>query len=109
LFARVKLLASKPEPMMLVSDTAILTDQDRKYVYVLGEKNQAVRKDIRIGRSIDGLRIVSEGLKPGDKVIVHGIQKIFFPNMPVAPQMIKMGDPPAMPASAPDSQPEAGH
>jgi multidrug efflux system membrane fusion protein len=109
LFARVKLLASQPEPMMLVSDTAILTDQDRKYVYVLGEKNQAVRKDIRIGRSIDGLRIVSEGLKPGDKVIVHGIQKIFFPNMPVAPQMIKMGDPPAMPASAPDSQPEAGH
>lgn len=109
LFARVKLLASQPEPTMLVSDTAILTDQDRKYVYVLGEKKQAIRKDIRIGRSIDGLRIVSEGLRPGDKVIVHGIQKIFFPNMPVAPQMIKMGDPPAMPASAPDSQPGAGH
>lgn len=109
LFARVKLLASEPETMVLVSESAILTDQDRKYVYVLGEKNLAVRKDIRIGRSIDELRIVTGGLKPGDKVIVHGIQKIFFPNMPVAPQMISMGDPPAMPVSIPEPQPEAGH
>lgn len=95
LFARVKLLAAAAEPTVLISDSAILTDQDRKYVYVLGEKNQAVRKDIRPGASYESFRVIKSGLQAGDKVIVYGIQKIFFPNMPVKPQMITMGDPPA--------------
>lgn len=105
LFARVKLLATQSEQAMLISEHAILTDQDRKYVYVLGDKNLAIRKDIQIGRSVEGFRIVTKGLKPGDQVIVYGIQKIFFPNMPVSPQVIGMSDPP--PAAGP--KPEAGH
>ena len=115
LFARVKLLATKPLSTLLIDEQAILTDQDRKYVYILGEGNTAQRRDISIGRSVEGLRMVSAGLKPGDKVIVHGTQKIFFPNAPVMPQMIGMGDPPASPGSAPEagqpetSQTEAGH
>jgi len=113
LFARVKLMATKPVVALLVDEKAILTDQDRKYVYVLGEGNTAQRRDITIGRSVEGLRMVSDGLKPGDKVIVHGIQKIFFPNAPVTPQMIGMGDPPASPApeaGQPEAnQTEAGH
>ena len=105
LFARVKLLAAKPVQTFLVDERAILTDQDRKYIYVLGEGNSAMRRDIKTGRAFEGLRIVNEGMKPGDKVIVHGIQKIFFPNMPVMPQTIGMGDPPPSPGPAP----EAGH
>ena len=106
LFARVKLLATKPEQAILITDESILTDQDRKYVYVLGEQNQATRRDIEIGRTAEGFRIVTKGLKPGDQVIVHGIQKVFFPNMPVAPQVITMGDPPpvAKPGSKPGSE-----
>jgi len=46
----------------------VLTDQDRKYVYVLGPENKALRRDVKLGRVIDGLRVVSEGLQPGDKV-----------------------------------------
>jgi multidrug efflux system membrane fusion protein len=90
---------------LLIDDKAILTDQDRKYVYVLGPNNIAERRDIKPGRIVDGLRIVTTGLSAGDKVIIHGVQKIFFPGMPVAPQMIKMGDPP--PAAAMGGPPPA--
>jgi len=110
LFARVKLLATKPVQTFLVDERAILTDQDRKYIYVLGEGNSAMRRDIKIGRTFEGLRIVNQGLNSGDKVIVHGIQKIFFPNAPVMPQMITMGDSPAPSGPAPKAgQTEAGH
>jgi len=77
LFARVQLEGSAEFKAMLVDDKAILTDQDRKYVYVLGPENKAVRKDIVTGRVIDGLRVVDSGLDAQDSVIIRGIQKIF--------------------------------
>ena len=104
LYTRVKLLAPKPEQVILIADHAILTDQDRKYVYVLSDENRAMRRDIRIGRTIEGLRIVTEGLKAGERVIVHGIQKVFFPDMPVTPQVIGMSDPAPSPASMPAAE-----
>jgi multidrug efflux system membrane fusion protein len=75
----------------------VLTDQDRKYVYVVGEDGRALRKDIQLGRLVDDLRVVQSGLEPGDKVIIHGVQKVFFPGMPVQAQTIAMGDPPPAP------------
>jgi multidrug efflux system membrane fusion protein len=83
----------------------VLTDQDRKYVYVLGEGNTAQRRDVKLGRMVEGLRVVNEGLSAGDKVIVHGVQKVFFPGMPVAPQTISMGDPPPPPPAPPGAAP----
>jgi multidrug efflux system membrane fusion protein len=94
LFARVELEGRGRFNAMLVDDKAVLTDQDRKYVYVLGPRDTAVRKDVELGRVVDGLRVVTAGLDPQDKVIVHGVQKIFMAGMPVAPQMIAMGAPP---------------
>jgi multidrug efflux system membrane fusion protein len=94
LFARVQLEGSGVFHALLIDDKAVLTDQDRKYVYVLGPGNTAVRRDIELGGMADGLRIVSSGLEPADQVIVHGVQKVFVAGMPVAPQMIAMGDPP---------------
>ena len=91
LYARVQLEGGKKAPAMLIDDKAVLTDQDRKYVYVLGPKNVAVRKDIVIGRTADGLRVVTSGLAPTDKVIVGGVQKVFFPGMPVTPKPVAMG------------------
>lgn len=93
LFARVQLEGSGDFKALLVDDKAVLTDQDRKYVYVLGPKNEALRKDIVPGRMIDGLRVVTSGLSPQDKVIVHGVQKVFMPGMPVSPKTIAMGAP----------------
>jgi multidrug efflux system membrane fusion protein len=105
LFARVQLQGSGEFKALLIDDKAVLTDQDRKYVYVLGPKNAATRKDIVLGRSIDGLRVVESGLTPADKVIVHGVQKVFFPGMPVSPKQIAMGaPPPSLVASAAGSK-----
>lgn len=97
LFARVQMQDSAAVAALLIDDKAVLTDQDRKYVYVLGPGTTAVRKDIELGRDVDGLRIVKAGLAAGDQVIVHGVQKVFFAGMPVAPQLIAMG---AAPRSA---------
>ena len=91
LFARVQLEGSSSVKAMLIDEKAVLTDQDRKYVYVLGPKNAATRKDVQLGRIVDGLRVVDSGLAPTDKVIVHGVQKVFFPGMPVSPKQIAMG------------------
>jgi len=108
LFARVQLEGSDRANAMLIDDKAVLTDQDRKYVYVLGPKNVAVRKDVVLGRMADGLRVVSSGLAPDDKVIVHGVQKVFFPGMPVAPKTIAMGDPAPSPQVASADKPDEG-
>ncbi|MEO7432053.1 MAG: efflux RND transporter periplasmic adaptor subunit [Dokdonella sp.] len=93
LFARVQLEGSAEFKAMLVDDKAILTDQDRRYVYVLGPDNKALRKDIVTGRLADGLRIVTSGLAPEDAVIVEGMQKVFFPGMPVQPKTVAMQSP----------------
>ncbi|MGE3333486.1 MAG: efflux RND transporter periplasmic adaptor subunit [Rhodospirillaceae bacterium] len=107
LFARVKLLGSGQVDALLVDEKAILTDQDRKYVYVVGDQNRAVRRDITLGRESEGFRVVTSGLTPTDRVIVHGVQKIFMPGMPVNPTDIQMGEPPAQAANL--AGPQAGN
>ncbi|HTE52746.1 MAG TPA: efflux RND transporter periplasmic adaptor subunit [Kofleriaceae bacterium] len=77
LYARVRLPEGNTIKAMLVDDKAILTDQDRKYVYVLGPGDTVERRDLKLGRIIDRLRVVTDGLEVGDRVIVNGIQKVF--------------------------------
>ncbi|WP_242102042.1 efflux RND transporter periplasmic adaptor subunit [Lysobacter sp. M2-1] len=90
LFARVELEGSGEFRALMVDEKAVLTDQDRKYVYIVGAGNKAERRDVVLGASIDGLRVVQSGLKPGDKVVVGGVQKVFFPGMPVTPKQVAM-------------------
>jgi membrane fusion protein, multidrug efflux system len=90
LFARVELQSAVPRQAMLIDEKAVLTDQDRKYVYVVGPGNIALRKDIVLGATTDGLRIVKSGLTPDDRVIVGGFQLIFFPGAPIAPRATEM-------------------
>jgi multidrug efflux system membrane fusion protein len=95
LFARVQLEGSAEFRALLIDDKAVLTDQDRKYVYVVGADNTAARKDVTLGGMIDDLRVVSSGLTPKDKVVVDGVQKIFFPGMPVKAAVVSMAKPTA--------------
>jgi len=88
LYARVQLSSPRSEPALLVDDKAVLTDQDKKYVYVVGPENRALRRDVSTGRVIDGFRLIEGGLKPGDKVVVEGLQKIFYPGAPVKPVLL---------------------
>ncbi len=106
LFARVRLLGETLASALLIHEQAVLTDQDRRYVYVLGEKNAAERRDVTLGAPVEGLRIVESGLKAGDKVIVNGMRKIFFPGQPVNPHDVPMNQP-NLPTPAPQ-QPAPG-
>ena len=90
LFARVRLPGSAEFSAMLIDDKAVLTDQDRKYVYIVDKDGKAQRRDITPGRLAAGLRIVQQGLNPGDKVIVDGLQKVFMLGMPVNAKTVAM-------------------
>jgi multidrug efflux system membrane fusion protein len=107
LFARVRLLGGSQENALLIHEQAVLTDQDRRYVYVLGANNSAERRDVVLGPHVESLRVVQSGLEPGDKVIVNGMRKIFFPGQPVNPRDVPM-DQPNLPPPAPAQAPAAG-
>ena len=101
LFARIQLMGSGSRPAMLIHDQAVLTDQDRKFVYVVGQGNTAMRKDIVLGDSVDGLRIVVSGLAASDSVVVNGMRKIFFPGMPLKTNVVPMDAPNTLPPVPP--------
>jgi RND family efflux transporter MFP subunit len=85
---RVRLPFGGDRPCVLVPDSAILSDQDRKYVLVIDDKNVVQRRDISSGKLLDdGMRIVTSGVKGEDRVITLGIQmaRINYPVEPVAP------------------------
>ena len=85
MFARVELGSFEPRPAVLLSDTAILTDQDRKFVYVLGEDGKTAYRPVTLGASVAGERVVESGLKAGDRVITSGLMGI-RPDMEVQPK-----------------------
>lgn len=90
MFARVQLLASSEYGAILIDDRAVNTDQNQKYVFVLGPQNVIEYRRVKLGRIIDGLRVVREGLKAGDVVVVNGAQRV-HPGLTVNPQKVPMG------------------
>jgi RND family efflux transporter MFP subunit len=90
LFARVQLLVSGEYSAILIEDRAVNTDQNQKYVLLLGANNQIEYRKVKLGRVIGGLRVVREGLKPGDVIVVNGAQRV-HPGVTVTPQRLTMG------------------
>ena len=109
LFARLKLVGSGTYKALLVNDKAIGTDQSKKFVLVVGADNKALYREVKPGPIIDGLRVVKQGLKAGETIVVNGLQRV-KPGDPVTPQKVSMLeiDKPAGPqAPVPDKAPEA--
>jgi RND family efflux transporter MFP subunit len=90
LFARVQLLGSGEYSAILIDDRAVNTDQSQKYVLLLGADNKVEYRKVKLGRVIDGLRVVREGLKAGDVIVVNGAQRV-HPGVTVTPQRVAMG------------------
>ena len=84
LFARVKLVGTEKMNATLVRDAAIGTDQDRKFVLVVGAGDTLAYRPVVPGRLTDGLRIVTSGLEPGERIVVNGLMRV-RPGMKVAP------------------------
>ncbi|WLI90906.1 efflux RND transporter periplasmic adaptor subunit [Massilia sp. R2A-15] len=91
LFARVQ-LSGDPHAKAtaaVISERAIGTDQNRKFVYVVKADNTAEYRAVTLGPVADGLRVVREGLKPGEKIVVNGLQRV-HPGAPVTAQLVAM-------------------
>jgi multidrug efflux system membrane fusion protein len=89
LFARIRLVGGDDRDTVLVEDRAVGTDLGKKFVLVLKPDNSIEYRLVQLGPAIDGLRIVEEGLAPGDVIVVNGLQHV-KPGQTVAPTHVAM-------------------
>jgi RND family efflux transporter MFP subunit len=108
LSARVRLASGASAPATLVPERAIGTDQTRKVVMVVGEKNIVTPREVKLGALDNGMRVVV-GLKAGELIVVDGLQRV-FPGAPVTPTVLKVDDKgmPIVPPPAPPGPPGGG-
>jgi RND family efflux transporter MFP subunit len=83
LFTRVRLPLTANHPVLLVDDSAIQTDMAKKYVLTVDEKSLAQYRTVVPGPTADGKRIIREGLKAGERIVVNGQGRVFMPGSPV--------------------------
>jgi multidrug efflux system membrane fusion protein len=88
-FARLRMGQAKTEPALAIDERAIGTDQNKKFVLVVDGENKAVYREVALGPVSEGLRVVSSGLKAGERIVVNGLQRV-RPGAVVAPQMVSM-------------------
>ena len=88
-FARLRMGQVKTGSALLISERAVGTDQNKKFVMVVGADDKANYREVTLGANVDGLRIVSSGLKANERVVVNGLQRV-RPGALVAPQVVTM-------------------
>lgn len=88
-FARVRMGQAHPSRAVLVSERAVGTDQDKKFVLVVDEDNKAAWREVTLGAHFNGMRIVQSGLKAGERIVVNGLQRV-RPGATVQPQPVAM-------------------
>jgi multidrug efflux system membrane fusion protein len=88
-FARLRMGQPKAEPALMVNERAIGTDQSKKFVLVVGADNKAEYREVTLGATVDTLRVVSSGLKGGERIVVNGLQRV-RPGALVVPQLVRM-------------------
>ena len=88
-FVRLQMGQPKTERAMMINERAVGTDQNKKYVMVVSKENKAEYREVSLGVAVDGLRMVTAGLKPGEQIVVKGLQRV-RPGAAVAPQVVAM-------------------
>ena len=88
-FARLRMGQAKTESVVLVNERAVGTDQNKKFVMVVDADNKAVYREVTLGASADRLRVVTSGLKAGERVVVNGLQRV-RPGVTVEPRVVPM-------------------
>ena len=84
-FVRVRIPIGLPRTALLVREEALGTDQGQRFVYLVNEKNEIVYRRVRVGFLSAGQRVIDEGLEPGDRVVVTGLQRV-RPGVKVVPR-----------------------
>ena len=93
MFARVRIELTSRRLALLITERAILSDQDRKFVYVVNDKNEVERKEVSLGVFDNGLRAIDAGIEKTDRVIVNGVQRV-RPGITVEPKIVTQPEPP---------------
>ena len=88
-FARIRMGQARSESAVLVNERAVGTDQNKKFVMVVDADNKTVYREVVLGASVNGLRVVTKGLKSGERIVVNGLQHV-RPGALVAPQAVTM-------------------
>jgi multidrug efflux system membrane fusion protein len=88
-FVRLRMAGTKAAPLLAVNERAIGTDQNKKFVMVVAKGNVAAYREVALGASVDGLRVVTGGLSAGERIIVNGLQRV-RPGAVVAPEDVSM-------------------
>ncbi|MDR7270423.1 multidrug efflux system membrane fusion protein [Pelomonas saccharophila] len=96
-FAKLRMGQARNEPALLVNERAVGTDQDKRYVIVVGEGNQAEWRGVTLGANVNGLRVVTSGLKGGERIVVGGVQRV-RPGALLAPKDVAMDAKPELAA-----------
>jgi RND family efflux transporter MFP subunit len=101
-FVRARVPTSPPYQALLVNAEAVGTDQDLKYVYIVDNDNKVVRHAVKLGSLQDGFQVIAEGIDPGERVIVSGLQRVQQGSI-VEPKLVPMPAPrrDATPPAAP--------
>ena len=99
-FARLRMGQPEGEPRLMVSERAVGTDQDKRFVMVIGGDNTAAYREITLGAAVEGLRVVTSGLTAGERVVVNGLQRV-RPGVVVVPEPVAMDTRPELQAQAP--------
>jgi RND family efflux transporter MFP subunit len=76
LFVRVRVQVGRPYSALLVPERALGSDQGQKFLYVVSDSDEATQRQVKVGSLHDGLRVVTQGLEPGEKIIVSGLQRV---------------------------------
>jgi multidrug efflux system membrane fusion protein len=84
-FVRVRLGQPTASDQLMISEKAVGTDQDKKFVFVVDANNTIGYRQVELGSAVEGLRIVQKGLNAGDRIVVNGLQRV-RPGAVVAPQ-----------------------
>jgi multidrug efflux system membrane fusion protein len=88
-FAKLRLGRAKTSPAVLVNERAVGTDQSKKFVIVVDADNKAAYREVALGGTSNGLRIVTSGLAAGERIVVNGLQRV-RPGSLIAPQPATM-------------------
>jgi RND family efflux transporter MFP subunit len=91
MFVRVRLTGRARYKGLLINDRAIATDQDRRYVLVVAPDDKLEYRAVTTGPLVDGLRVVRDGLKAGERIVVNGLQRV-RPGMVIKPVTVPMED-----------------
>lgn len=91
LFAKVRVPATDPFEAVLVPDDVVGTDQTTRFVYVINDEGIAEQRPVILGAFIDGFRVIEDGLRPGERVVINGLQRV-RPGAPVTPEQGEIRD-----------------